>query len=65
MSPFPGVRRSGRGWAAYQSRRRTPRYLGTYDSPEAARAAVLLAMAAGHEAKARAYRDEADSLEET
>ena len=66
--PYPNVRpskfKAGR-WEACRPSNGTYTYLGTFDSPEAARRAVLIAQAEHLEAKAAAYRAEADMVSPT
>jgi hypothetical protein len=63
--PYPNVRQSkfkaGR-WEARGPRGPRGRYLGTFDTPEAARHAALIAQAEHLEAKAAHYRAEAAAL---
>ncbi len=62
--PYPNVRRSGSGWAAYLPVRASSRYLGTFTRAEDAAVTVLSAQAAGHEARAQQYRDRAEELQQ-
>ena len=64
--PYKNVKATanGRRWEAYQPLNSSTKYLGTYDTPEAARQAVLLAQAEHLESKAQRYRNEAAELEE-
>ena len=59
--PYPNVWRSGprAGWSAAWERRGRKIHLGTFDTPEAARQAVLIAQAGHLEYKADIYRDRA------
>src|ERR1700682_395204 len=62
---FPNVRPSraqaGR-WEARRPSNGRQHYIGTFDTPEAARYAVCIAQADTLEARAKAYRAEADML---
>lgn len=63
--PYPNVRRarSKNGkWEALHPLNGTSRYIGTFDTPEDAYRAVLLAQADHLEAKARGYRERAHHL---
>lgn len=60
--PYPNVRRStskAERWEATRPSNGKQTYLGTFDTPEAAHRAVLIAQAEGLEAKAAAYRAQA------
>jgi hypothetical protein len=63
--PYPNVVRARSKRTAWEARRPSNGvvfYLGTYDTAEDARRAVLIAQAERLEAKAARYRDEAASL---
>lgn len=62
--PYPNVKptANGRRWEAFRPANGRAEYLGTFDTPEAARTAVLLAQAQHLEAKAKRYRNEAAEL---
>ena len=60
--PYPNVRRVGRGWAAYLPGRPLSRYLGMFDTPEAAYAAILRLQAERHDRVAEELRAKAESL---
>jgi hypothetical protein len=66
--PYPNVRpahsKSGR-WEARRPSNGEQLYLGTFDTPEAARSAVLIAQAEHLESKAARYRAEAERLSAT
>lgn len=63
--PYPNVRRAKSKvvrWEAFRPNGGKKFYLGLFDTPEAARCAVLNAQAANLEARASRYRAEADAL---
>ncbi len=63
--PYPNVvptRAKRGGWEARVPRNGNSTYLGTFDTPEEARRAVLVAQAEHLEAKAAKYRAEAAEL---
>lgn len=67
MTRYPGVRPSKARQGMWEARRPSngkQTYLGTYDTPEAARYAVCLAQAEDFEARAEVYRAEAELLAE-
>lgn len=66
--PYPNVQQSKSRtdrWTARLPDNKRPLHLGTFDSAEAARCAVLRAQAERLEARAARYRAEADDLEGT
>ena len=63
--PYPNVRASkwkADRWEALHPSNGSPKYLGTFDTPEEARRAVLIAQAEHLEAKAAGYRAQAAAL---
>ncbi|MBD3941688.1 hypothetical protein IF188_08275 [Microbacterium sp. NEAU-LLC] len=62
--PYRNVRRSHGGdrWEAIAPRNGTSHYIGTFDTPEEAKRASLIAQAEHLEAKAAAYRIEAEEI---
>ena len=60
--PYPNVVPNRGRWEARRPSNGSYRYIGIFDTPEQARRAVLIAQAEHLEARAAAYRAEADQF---